>query len=190
MNFTEISAEVLAIVKRPDKINDIRREINASVNFCCNDTECARDLAEGSFSLDGSLYTQSLPLSGFARFRKFSYLKPPAVRWYLSPTTPVKVFDNCKEACNSYYVAGADVVIKTSALHSSLLVGWYAFPPVLTDLAPTFWLLDASPYMIIDRAAAKVFANIGDDASASKHMAAFNTAWLSARADLASGTMP
>jgi hypothetical protein len=190
MNFTEVVNEVLSIVKRPDKINDIRREVNAAINFCCNETELARDLMESSIVISSSLYTQNLALSDFTRFRKFCYLKPPAVKWYLTPTTPAKVFDNCSEACNSYYIAGSDVVIKTAALYGSLLAGWYTYPPVLTDMVPTFWLLDASPYMIIDRAASKVFANIGDDASANKHMALFVPAWLSARRDLASGVMP
>lgn len=189
MNFTEVVTEVLGIVKRPDKIADIRREVNAAINWCCNETEFARDLTELSVPVDASLYTQSLPLDTFLRFRKFKYVKPPAVKWYLNATAPERIFAGGAESCNTYYIAGNNIVIKTNGLQSALLVGWYSYPPTLTDAAPTFWLLDASPYMIIDRAAAKVFANIGDDASAKKHMDFFAVAWLSARRDLASGTM-
>lgn len=190
MNFTEAVAEVLGIIKRPDKVSDVRREINAALNWCCGEVEFARDLNSMSVAVDTGLYVQSVPLSQFARFRKFKYLKVPSAKHYLTPTAPDKIFSECKEASNTYYIAGDDVVIKTSTLQNSLLAGWYSFPPTLTDAAPTFWLLDVSPYMIIDRAASKVFANIGDDASANKHLANFATAWLSARRDLVSGTMP
>lgn len=190
MNFTEVVAEVIGIIKRPDKIADVRREVNASISFCCMDTEFARDLTEISTPVLNTAYVQSLPLTLFARFRKFKYLKVPGARNYLTPTGPDKIFENCKEATDTYYIAGDNVIIKTRSLQTNLLVGWYSFPPTLTDALPTFWLLDASPYMIIDRAASKVFANIGDDASASKHMNLFTPAWLSARRDLASGTMP
>ncbi len=190
MIFTEVVDQVIAIVKRPDKINDIRREVNSSVHFCCTEKEFARDLREISLPLSSSLYTQSIALTEFSRFRKFKYIKPPAVKWYLKPTAPDKVFEDCQEATNSYYITGSDVVLKTSSLYATMLAGWYMYPPVLTDVAPSFWLLDASPYMIIDRAAAKVFANMGDDASANKHMALFVPAYLSAQRDLASGSMP
>ncbi len=191
MNFTEVVAEVVSITKRPDKISDIRREVNAAISFCSNETEFARDLVEGSIALDATLYTQNLVIdTNFPRFRKVSYLKPPAVKFYLDPVGPTKIFENCKEASNSYYVAGGDIIIKTSALYASLLYGYYAYPATLTDANPTNWILTASPYMIIDRAAGKVFANIGDDASAKRHMDFFGTAWLSARRDLASGVMP
>lgn len=189
MNFDAVVQEVLGIIKRPDKITDVKREVNAAINFCCNESEFARDLVEVSYPIDNTLYTQNIALSEFPRFRKFFYIKPPTVRYYLEPITPNRIFENCKEAVNSYYVAGDDVVIKTSSLHATLLIGYYRYPSVLSG-ANTFWLLDASPYMIIDRAAAKVFANMGDDASAKKHEAFFNLAWLSARKDLASGVMP
>lgn len=190
MIFTEVVSEVLGIVKRPDKINDIRREVNAAINFCCGEQNFARDLMEASIPLSSGLYTQNIALTEFTRFRKFKYLKPPAVKWYMQHTPPDKVFDDCKEASNSFYITGADVVIKTSQLHSTMLAGWYTYPPVLTDVAPSFWLLDASPYIIIDRAAAKVFAGIGDDASANKYMSLFVPAWQSARRDLRDGSMP
>jgi hypothetical protein len=189
MNFTEVVDEVLSIVKRPDKINDIRREVNSSIHFCCSDNEFARDLAEIVLTVSGNLYSQSAPLSGFTRFRKFKYIKPPAVKHYLDMVPPDKVFENCTEATDSYYITGSDVVLKTKALHASLLVGWYMYPPKLTDISPDFWLIDVSPYMVIDRAAAKVFTNIGDDASAVKHMSLFTQAYLVARRDIASGAI-
>lgn len=190
MNFTEVVSEVLDIVKRPDKIITIRREVNSALNFCCNETELARDLIEQSIIIANGIYIQSIPLSDFTRFRKFKYLKTPGDRHYLSPIAPDKVFQDRIEACNAYYISGDQVIIRLRAMSSLLLVGWYAYPPTLTDSNSNFWLLDVSPYMIIDRAASKVFSSIGDDSSARTKMAEFAVSWLSARRDLALGVMP
>lgn len=187
MNFTEVVNEVLAIVKRPDKITDARREVNAAISFCCIDSDFVRDFSENSFAIDSSLYSQSLALSSFTRFRKFAYIKPPATKYYIKPIAPDKVFHGECEEVNRYYIAGDNVVFKLSALTSALLIGWYSYPPTLTDASPTHWLLDAAPWMIIDRAAAKVFANIGDDKSSSKHDSNFAVSYQSARRDLQAG---
>lgn len=190
MNFTEAVAEVLSIVKRPDKISDIRREINAAISFYCLGADFARDFNEGSFPIDATLYAQQLALSTFSRFRKFAYIKPPAVKYYIENIGPNKVFTGSCEKVNTYYISGSNITFKLSALTASLLVGWYSYPPVLTDAAGTFWLLDVAPYMVIDRAAAMVFSNMGDDASAKPHMANASISYLNARADLMSGAMP
>lgn len=190
MNFTEAVKEVLAIVKRPDKIGDIRREVNSALNWCCIETEFARDLIEATVPVDPNVYVQSLALDMFTRFRKFEYLKAPTAKCTLASIAPNAVFTNGREAINSYYIAGNSVVLKTASLQNSMQAGWFAYPPTLTDTNPNYWLLETSPYMIIDRAASKVLTNIGDDASASRHMNQFTVAYLSARRDLAYGTKP
>ena len=48
-------------------------------------------------------------------------------------------------------------------------IGYYQYPPILNDLAPDYWLLDGGWSAVFNKALAKVFADIGDDASAQKH---------------------
>lgn len=195
MNFTEVVAEVLSIVKRPDKLADIRRVVNATVSQSCIGTSFARDLQERSIVIDPAAYAQNIALSEFSRFRKFQYIKPSNRNIYINPLGPERIFAQVKqgnsvsdvELLDKYYVAGDQVNFKLCQAAPSLLVGWFAYPPVLTDAAPTFWLLDVAPYMIIDGAAGKLFKSIGDDQSAAKHETEYRLAYLQAIQDLRYG---
>jgi len=183
MNFTEAVAEVLRITKRPDKLDSIRREVNAAINFCCIEGNFARDMDEGSFVVDPALYAQSLPLSGFTRWRKFAYIKSPGCKGYIEQRDPQKVFENHQEARDVYYVAGDEVKLSLCKLTSSLLIGYFRYPPTLTDASPNFWLLEVSPYMIIAKATASIYSDVGNPTEAVKHEQAFNSMFLSAQRD-------
>lgn len=188
MNFTDVVNEVISITKRPDKISDIRRSVNAAINFCCIDTDFARDRQNQTVTLDGTLYAQSIALNLFTRFRKVDAMRPLGRKLYLSLTEPSDIFGNCIEKLNTYYIAGDNIILKLEVLETSLLVSYYSYPPVLTDAAPTFWMLDMNPYMIIDKAAAKIFKNIGDDTSARAHEEEFKRAYLAFVSDNAYGS--
>lgn len=183
MNFTEAVAEVVSITKRPDKLADIQREVNAAINFCCIEGNFARDLQEDSYVVDNTLYAQSLPLSTFTRWRKFAYIKPPACKGYVEQRDPSRIFENHKEAADVYYVVGDEVKFKLCKLTATLLIGHFRYPPTLTDIAPTFWLLDVSPYMIIAKAAGAIFSDVGNTTEAASHLGTFNTLFSSAQRD-------
>lgn len=187
MNFTEIVAEVVDMTKRPDKIVAIRKAVNQALTYACTQTNFARDLQERSIAINASQYAQNIALSEFVRFRKFCYIKPDNRNCYVKPLEADKIFAKGIEMLDKYYIAGNQVNFKLSALAPNLLVGWFAYPPVLTDAAPTHWLLDIQPYMIIDKAAATVFKDIGDDQSASKKNDDFKEQYLAASSDLKYG---
>lgn len=188
MNFTEVVVEVSRLTKRPDLLLDIRREVNAAVNFCCIEGNFARDFDENSFAVSSTLYAQSLPLSSFLRWRKFAYVRPSNRKKYIDPLGADKIFANNTEQSDAYYIAGDNVQFKLCALSSALLIGWFKFPPTLTDALPTFWLLDISPYMIINKAAASIFSQVGNTTETSKHEALFAVAFTSAVRDYKYGT--
>lgn len=180
MNFTAVVAEVLSIVKRQDKILDIRREVNAAVSFYCQDADFKRDLEEVAFAIDPQQYTANIPYSSLTRFRKFRYIKQG--RCYLNEIMTSRI-QECGSLANTYYMAGSGIRYSLSALSATLDLAYFQYPPVLTDAAPTFWLLDLNPYMVIDRAAGKIFVNIGDDKSARDHESAANVSYLGWRQD-------
>ena len=193
MNFTEVVSTVLDIVKRPDRLTQIRAEVNAALSFCCLANDFARDLEEDDYAIDSTLYAQSLALATFTRFRKFAYIKPSDVKYYINPISGDKIFTSsrvsgCKEEVDRYYIAGDNVLFKTSALHSTLLIGHFKYPPTLTDASPSFWLLDAAPYAIIERASSQMFKKIGDDASAKTHAASFSEMYMPMCRDLSLGS--
>lgn len=184
MNFTQIVAEVMQITKRPDLLNDTRREVNSAINFCCLEANFARDFVEDSYTIDNTLYQQSILLSEFERWRKFRYVRPVNRKCYIEQLAPEKVFSpSGREQCDVYYVQGDSVVFKLKELSSALLIGHFRYPPILTDASPDFWLLDISPYMIIDKAAAKIFKNVGNNTEATLHEAEFRVSFTSAMRD-------
>lgn len=187
MNFTGAVIEVLSMVKRPDKINTIKRCVNQALTMACMSSNFARDLQERVITIDPALNAQSLPLSEFERFRKFVYIRPSNRKCYVTQTDADKIFAKGIELLDKYYVAGDQVNFKLARTAPTLLVGWFAHPPRLTDAAPNFWLLDVCPDMIIDKAAALVFKDIGDDASARQKESDYSAQLLIASADLKYG---
>lgn len=183
MNFTQAVAEVVSITARPDKLADIKRNVNSAINFCCIEGNFVRDLVEDSYVIDPGLTAQSLPLSDFLRWRKFAYIKAPASKHYVTNRDPSKIFESNKEAKDVYYVVGDEVKFSLCNVSPSLLIGHFTYPPTLTDLAPTHWLLEVSPYMIIHKAAAALFSDVGNTTETTKHEGLFATMFLSACRD-------
>lgn len=187
MDFTEVVAEVVAVTKRPDKVAEARQQVNAALNFFCCEANFLRDLVETSEAISSSVYSQSLSLSLFARFRKVCWMRVEDTDCFLDPLDITAVKKNKNDWGNRFYVAGNLLIFQTKVLGSAMEIGYFTYPPTLTDASPDFWLLEASPYMIIDKAAAKIFASIGDDASARMKEADARVAFLSAKEDFGYG---
>ena len=189
MNFTEVVNEVISITKRPDKLTDTQRAVNSVISQACLSNDFARDLYEDTVAISSSDYVQSALLSDLTRFRKFEYIRPNGQKCPMTKLDgPLAIYDDDgKEKANVYYVAGSNVVLRLATLTASLHAGYFQHPPVLTNLAPTFWLLDVVPYMVIEGAAARLFRNIGDEASARQHEADYRLQLDSARIDLRYG---
>lgn len=183
MNFTEAVTEVVSITKRPDKQKDIEREVNKAINFYCIEANFARDRDEITLPLDANLFAQSVALSQFTRFRKVEALYLPYSKDPLTETDPAKIVSACgKDLLDVFYVGGDNLHIKQSQQAASVRVSYFKYSPVLTG-TDTFWLLDVSPYMIIDKAASAIFFNIGDDTSGRFHKVAADEAYISAKRD-------
>lgn len=183
MNFTQVVAAVSSKTQRPDLTTDIKRAVNAAINFCTIEANFARDVVEDSFAIDPMSYVQSLPLSGFVRWRKIAYIRPANRKKYLQHLAADKIFNAGKEACDVYYVAGDSIKLKLSTLSSDLLIGYLQYAPELTDASPTYWLLDVSPYMIIDKACASIFSQVGNTTESQKHEQLFAVEFSSAVRD-------
>jgi hypothetical protein len=180
MNFSEVVDEVVRITKRPDKILDTRREVNAAINFCCADSDFARDRVEDTFEIESDAYAGNIALSEFTRFRKIDAIRPSGRNKLLDFLEPNRIFNGGRESTDVYYIAGTQLNYKLCALDSELIIAYYSYPAVLTG-TQTFWLLDVSPFMIIDKAAAQIFTNIGEANDARYHKDCFKEAYLAAR---------
>ena len=187
MDFTEVVAALNALIKRPDRIPDIRREVNAAINFFSTDINATRDVVEVAHAINSTEYTQSILLSSFPRFRKFQFIKRAGTFEFLKPLDSRKMLSSNCDRADKYYIVGSSVNISMTKLATHLDVGYYHYAPILTDASPHFWLLSAAWPVIFDRAAAKVFASIGDDAESRRHEGYAVAGWLSKRADLERG---
>lgn len=184
MNFTEAVAEVSNIVKRPDKMLDMRREVNAAVNFFSSDANFKRDVLEVLVPLIATQHSQNIPFTLLPRFRKVQYIKRAGTLEYLTELDARQI-TTAKCSLDKYYIAGSGLKINMSKTASFLDLGYYQYPDLLTDIAPAHWILDVSPYMVIDRAASAVFKAIGDDSSSKSLSVASSTAYLAFRTDTA-----
>ena len=186
MHFGEIYNEVVTTCKRPDLAVQIRREINAAISFCCLDNSFARDYAEPVIVLDANEYTQAFPLSDMPRFRKFRYLKRGGTKKYLTKISDAEMLKGCTDK-DKYYIVGTNVNVSLAALAATLDVGYFMYPPTLTQVAGNreFWLLEVAPWMIINKACAGIFKSIGFEKDYKTHMDMFTLEYVTARKDFA-----
>lgn len=184
MNFSQVCQEVMSVVKRPDKLPDIRREVNAAILHFCTDQNWAYDRAESAIPINSAEYTQAVALSSLTRFRKVWYIKRGGTKDYLRKTNTVELFANrCTDTRDTWYQVGTNINVSLKALASTLDIGYYQFPPLLTDASGSFWMLDHLPYMVIDRVISKIFVDIGNNDEANIHEARALAAYASARMD-------
>lgn len=179
MNLLQAKQAVIEITARPDKALAIVRAINHRIRLYSSVLNSPRDLQESveDINMLGTIFT--LPLSTFPGFRKFSYIKPSNRGVYIEPIDPAKIFTksaSCQqEQRDRYYIAGEQVRLSLKQGSPSLFVGWYSYPSVLTLDTDTNWLMEADPYAVIEGAAAAIFKEIGDDASAQLHEGMYRT---------------
>jgi hypothetical protein len=169
MTFAEVVQAVLAITTRRDKTGEIGVAINAAINHYSLKARYYRDVAETSLPLDSTLTAQEVDISGLVRFRSFKYVKPTGEKLVLHPLAPERVFEPAGSMqSNCYYVLRQTLTVIMRKTAETLDVGYYQYPSVLSG-TDTHWILDLSPYCVIDKAAARIFKSIGDEKMASLH---------------------
>lgn len=190
MNFNNILSYVLSITDRPDKTAAATLKINEAIGFFTSSADFARDLIEVTIpivTLDGIINLDLNDTSYFTRFRKFAYIKSPGTKKYLDPITPDRVFLEGRERLDCYYLAGTNVICRVCSPQTSLLVGYFSYPMQLSSSEPNHWMLDVAPYMVINKAAASIFRDIGDDQSAKQKDNEANLQFLTIKGDMQYG---
>lgn len=189
MNFAEAAEAVVNATKRPEKINSIYMKLNSAISFYSLDNKFQRDFEEVLLSTNAQLYKQPLLLSLLPRFRHFRYIKKAGTRNFITSLNDADLFRK-NECPDKYYIAGDYFHIYSSSLISGIDVGYYKYPPLLSVAQnnQNYWLLDVAPFMIIDRASAEIFRDVGDEKSLQAHMGSARDYYLAARKDLGIST--
>lgn len=186
MNFAEALAEVIRITARPDKVVDATRYLNQAISYCVLKGNFPKDRVEGSLAINGTLFGDTVSISALVRFRRFTYIKPAGVRFYLTRMEADKIFTPKNQMqVNTYYLSGTNLTYILSTLTTSLEYEYLSYPLVLDDIVnTTHWLLDMIPEAIINLAAAKVFSRIGDEQAARTHEGIGREIYVALRNDL------
>ena len=161
MNFTGIVQELIGMTKRPDKINDIRREVNAALLFYSSEHDYKRDLVEVSLPITPAGYELVISINTLTSFRKVSYIKYGGSLVYVNELESLRI---CKGAdtLDKWYISGDSINVKLKNSAAALDFGYYRYPEYKTDLLPEHWMLNGNWHAILQRAASAVFNDIGD----------------------------
>lgn len=161
MNFTDIVSSIILRTKRPDKVADIRNAVNAALLQYCSDADYGGDLQEIQYPLPIPGTQTAVPLTSLPRLRAISYIKITGTRVYVKKLDTL-IPEPCTDLRNKWYKAGSNINVNLGQSATSLDIGYYAYPPYLTDAAPTHWMLEGNWSAIQQKALADVYNDIGD----------------------------
>lgn len=192
MFFSEVVDEVISILARPDREDEIKVAINAILHKTLLKANFAFDLVESTINIDPTLYGDTIDYSAeVTRFRKFKYVKPYGARRYLKSIDSDKVFTPGEVMQKErYYIAGTNLTYILANLAPSLEIGYYQYPDILANPNDTHWFLDKAPYCIIDLTAARMMRSIGDDTSAKAYEQSGKELFEVAKRDFEDGVLP
>jgi hypothetical protein len=167
-SFSSIVSDVYSLTNRPDLVAETALAVKAATIKAHQSDDFIKDLTEQSIQFTTADYYQSLDYkSVFPLWRKPRYIRimdssgtPSTVLTYIEPE---KVVDNFgANRLDVFYVAGAEVQIRTLAQQQYFAVGYYSNPDV-TQSGYKSWIADDHPFAITYEAAATVFKMIGQD---------------------------
>lgn len=170
-SFASLLADVMTLTNRPDLVGETTLAIKAATLKAHQSDDYIKDFQEYSVQFSAADFYQSLEYKALiALWRKPRYIRkftnlpvPGAPGKFLAYIEPEKVVDTYGDSrTDIYYVAGANIQIRSSDLLQYILVGVYTNPDITTT-GFNSWIADDHPFAIIYEAAAIVFKTIGYD---------------------------
>lgn len=188
MNFSEVVQEVIDITARQDKKSQIENAVNTVLSLVIFKASFVRDLVESTLNAAPvqNVFSGVVDLAALSNFRKLKYLKVTGVNKFMSSRQPQGVIVQGIIVRDIYWIAGTNLNWVSSIAVKTLEIGYFVYPPKLTDAAPIHWFLDTAPNVIIDLAAARIFRSIGDSKSASDHEGSGAQLYITVKSDLES----
>lgn len=177
MNIPEIIEEVGTITGHAHLTKEINSAVKAALAFVHSLAFFPRDLYEEKVSGFSTTDRRiSIPLP--ARFKRFDYIKivtypagaaAEGVITVLKEVDPPAAFSlgAIVPATNTYYVAGANLILNLAAPTEFLYLAYYRHPSLELDEANLDWIAADFPYSIIFKAASLIYKSIDLEAKAS-----------------------
>ena len=170
-SLTSLVNDVITITNRPDLVGETTLAVKAATLKAHQQDDWIKDLSEYSINFGTSDYFQTLDYKALIPlWRKPNYIRKydaTAVTGgpgdFFDYIVPEKVIDEFgANRTDIFYVAGANIQLRSSTLFQYALLGVYTNPDV-TSLGYNSWIANDHPFAIIYEAAAIVFKTIGFD---------------------------
>lgn len=167
-SFASIVSDVYSLTNRPDLVNETALAVKAATLKAHQIDDWIRDFNENSIQFSTADYYQTLDFKSlFPLWRKPRYIRildssgtPSTILTYIEPE---KVVDNYgANRVDVFYVAGAEIQIRTLAQQQYFALGYYANPNVTTT-SYNSWIADDYPFAITYEAVSIIFKTIGYD---------------------------
>lgn len=183
MNFNELKTAVDVITRRPDLVAETQQAIlSATFNLHAADDwwpdRVQAIIPASQFTrADGIavvLLDDHLPrLRRIESIRPFDALSDPTGYYSTYPPmeeiTPDALFDEFgSHRRYYYYLAGANVVMKTTAANSSHVAVYWQYPLAVSPVQYASWIATKYPFAIINKAAVNVLTGIGFEEAAAR----------------------
>ena len=174
MTLSELITEVYTLTKRPDLVDSTASGIRAATLKMHQVDFWYKDLVETGIAFGTSEYFQQLiyrslfPFWRAAKYlRKYDAVGQTAGK-FLELVAPKQVVDGSGLSREDiFYIAGAELDIRSSTSEQYFLLGYYANPDI-TDTGYNSWIALDHPYAIIYEAASRVFKGMGKDDEAAQ----------------------
>lgn len=169
-SFASIVADVYALTNRDDMVTETNLAVRSATLKAHHSDDYIFDLNEYSIAFSTEEYYQTLdfkaliPLWRKPRYiRKYDNSGTGAPGVFFEYIVPEKVVDEFKaDRTDIFYVAGANIQIRSSTSFQYALLGVYLNPDV-TELGFSSWVANDYPNAIIFEAASIIFKAIGYD---------------------------
>lgn len=168
VSFSSLVTDVYSLTNRPDLVNETALAVKAATLKAHQFDDWIKDFQESSIQFSSADYYQTLDYKAvFPLWRKPRYIRildslgtPSAMLEYI---VPEKVIDRYgANRVDVFYIAGAEVQIRTLAQQQYFAIGYYSNPDVTTT-GFSSWIADDHPFAIIYEAVAIVFKTVGYD---------------------------
>ena len=177
MNFPELVDAVAIKTGRPDQQDAIRLALREATLWAHLFDLWRRDVVEIPINYDPAVFTGQLLLDTYLPgLRKVCYWRKydpltQAVGEYLKQVDPDNLYDQFKtKKTNVYYLAGRVVNWFSSSSDAGHIIAYWKLPNIDVDNY-TSWIATSNPFLLINHAAATIFASIGQQDEARSKMA-------------------
>ena len=157
----------MTLTNRPDLVNETALAVKAATLKAHQSDDYIKDFAEYAVTFSSADFYQTMDYkSVIPLWRKPRYLRkhdgsaPGKFLTYIEPEKVVDEFGASRQ--DIFYIAGANLQIRSSDSLQYLLVGAY-INPIVTSVGYNSWVADDYPFAIVYEAAAIIFKTIGYD---------------------------